>query len=57
MIQTTQEVDLLMYVVRRQDGHLHRYRLDAISSTSLFEGIGILIVTIVELTTDLRVEL
>jgi hypothetical protein len=46
-----------MYVVRRQDGHLHRYRLDAVSSTSLFESVVILIVMILESTTDLRVEL
>ena len=57
MVQVTQEVGLLVYVVRGQDGHLHRYRLDAVSSSSLFESIVILIVMIVESTTDLRVEL
>jgi hypothetical protein len=57
VVQVTQEVGLLVYVVRGQDGHLHRYRLDAVSSSSLFESIVILIVMIVESTTDLRVEL
>jgi hypothetical protein len=57
VIQTTQEVDLSMYVVRGQDGHLHRYRLDAVSSPSLLETFDILIVMILEPTTDLRVQL
>lgn len=46
-----------MYVVRGQDGHLHRHRLDAVSSTSLFESIVILIEMALEPTTDLRVQL
>lgn len=57
VIQTTQQVYLLVYVVRRQDGHLHRYRLDAVSSTSLFKSSNILIVMILEPTTSLRVQL
>jgi hypothetical protein len=57
VIQTTQQVYLLVYVVRGQDGHLHRYRLDAVSPPSLLETFNILIVMIVELTTVLRVQL
>jgi hypothetical protein len=50
-------VYLLVYVVRRQDGHLHRHRLDAISSPSLFENFYILVMQILKPTTDLRVQL
>jgi hypothetical protein len=46
-----------MYVVRGQDGHLYRHRLDAISSPSLLEKFDILVMVILEPTTDLRVEL
>lgn len=57
VIQTTQQVDLLMYVVRRPDGHLHRHGLDAISSPSLLDKFYILVMQILKPTTDLRIQL